>query len=636
MSAKRRVAPTCIVVITAAIAACLAPALSSTEQPAVVSSGSQVNFPPTVVGSASAPIQIRISPQSGSADSMDTITSVVETCADFSVTGPVPAEVSRKCGVIGSDQPQIPTAVGGEESDAVECPKVTTVADYDVVFQPVSAGAKSCALTFNGTFGQFNVQLSGSAAPPPFAMRVSPANINFGDVRVNIASPRVMVTISNNGSMALQIGGVTIAGPAFELIGSGSGSGPGQTGPHTLDAGSIETFEVRCQPPNISQHLGTLTVTAMNVPTVNIPLQCQGTNSQLVANPQLVDLTTRQNEEVTQVITITNVGNLPANIMSYSVGGHPELMLVSGGLIGLLGSGASTQATVRYTATTERPGGELGSLTVTEGSNASKISISGEAKATEIGIVPAVIDFGAVCSNRMKELPVSVLANLAGHVTVGGTIAPAAPFTFVPQVMLPATAEANQKQPVPFVARVQPTREGALTSTVVVLTDVPGTPRKEIQLTVEGLADGVSATPARVDFGGVNPGGIPPGKPVQLTNCDAADLVVTGARIEGPNASDFGIASPADPRMTVRPTEHGEFLIVLSPGVPGPKQATLVIEHAAGTTSVDLTGTTIGPTDDGDRRETYYQCSAGGGAAPWPLGLAVLAMLRRRRRRRAQ
>ena len=73
---------------------------------------------------------------------------------------------------------------------------------------------------------------------------------------------------------------------------------------------------------------------------------------------------------------------------------------------------------------------------------------------------------------------------------------------------------------------------------------------------------------------------------------------------------------------------------MLSPGVPGPKQATLVIEHAAGTTSVDLAGTTIGPADDGDRRETYYQCGAGGAAAPWPIGLVVLAVLRRRRRAR--
>jgi uncharacterized protein (TIGR03382 family) len=234
----------------------------------------------------------------------------------------------------------------------------------------------------------------------------------------------------------------------------------------------------------------------------------------------------------------------------------------------------------------------------------------------------------------MKEVPVNVLANLAGQVEVQGTEAPAAPFTFTSQVTLPDTAAPNQKKPVPFVARVQPTREGPLTSTVVVLTDVPKKPRTEIQVIAEGLAAGVSATPRQVDFGAVNPGaGIGPGKSIQLTNCDAADLMVTGARIEGPNASDFGIASPADPHMVVRPDMHGEFLVVLSPGKPGPKQATLVIEHASGTTTVDLVGTTIGPTDDDGRRETYYQCSAGGAAAPWPIGLAVLAVLRRRRRR---
>jgi uncharacterized protein (TIGR03382 family) len=85
--------------------------------------------------------------------------------------------------------------------------------------------------------------------------------------------------------------------------------------------------------------------------------------------------------------------------------------------------------------------------------------------------------------------------------------------------------------------------------------------------------------------------------------------------------------------VTIPPFGRQEFLIVLSPGEPGAKEAAIVFEHAGGPTRVDLVGSTIGSMG---LRESYYDCSAGGGgAAAWPIGLALVAVMRRRRRARA-
>src|SRR5690606_12821824 len=99
MSAKRRVAPTCIVMVTAMFVACDGPSLSSTEQLAVVVSTTSVALPdPVEVGkSAMLPRAIRLSPSAGPGSSADAITEIVEACADFTVTGPTPGIVRRQC-----------------------------------------------------------------------------------------------------------------------------------------------------------------------------------------------------------------------------------------------------------------------------------------------------------------------------------------------------------------------------------------------------------------------------------------------------------------------------------------------------------------------------------------------------------
>jgi hypothetical protein len=90
---KRRVIAAGVVVAVAAIAACLGPSLSTTEQHAVVVPSS-VFLGNINVGSAGSG-EVTIVPASGSQSSMDTITSITKgTCPNWTINSPgVPGAV---------------------------------------------------------------------------------------------------------------------------------------------------------------------------------------------------------------------------------------------------------------------------------------------------------------------------------------------------------------------------------------------------------------------------------------------------------------------------------------------------------------------------------------------------------------
>ncbi len=632
----RRGAPTCIVI--AAVAACSGPRLSSTEQAAVVVTPGSVTFPDDVELGAEVTLAkaIRFSPAAGNTPSFDQITAIVESCADFTVTGPLPGDIKRTC--VGQttptepQQPQLPElpAHGGVEG-AVTCQSPTiTVAEYDVSFRPVTPGFKSCAVVFQGNFGQISVTVSGVAVKPQFAVRVSPTTINFGDVRRNVDSPPVTLSIQNTGRDPLQLDAIAPPGDPFEIA---VGNGGGSLGAHVIQPDAVETYLIRCNPPDAVAYAGTVRVRSPRLPGVDVSLACTGTDSQLVGPPDFVDLIARQHLPIDVAVKIKNVGTATASISGYQVEGIGELMLLAPGVMGDLDVGAETEAIVRYTAQTEREHMSLGTLTVAHDTGKTTIPISGEARATEVGVDPAAYDFGPVCVGRSADRDVTVSANLAGHVDVVAPPVASGPLAIeLPGgEMFPYRLEPKVPA-LTLTARFQPVAPERSPMAVRIATDAPMMQLKEIAMTGEGMPPGVGASPPRLDFGALDPGGpIGPGHELLLSNCLPQEVSVTGVRIEGPHANQFGIAAPADPLGPIAAFDRRSYLIVLSPGTPGLKEATIVFEHTAGATSVSLVGTTLGP---GDRRESYYDCSAGGGgAAAWPIGLALAAVLRRRRTR---
>ena len=226
-----------------------------------------------------------------------------------------------------------------------------------------------------------------------------------------------------------------------------------------------------------------------------------------------------------------------------------------------------------------------------------------------------------------------VLKNNPGTFKVTAISAPTAPFALTGR--LPTTGPLDvDTNAVSFLASVTPTEPSVLASTFAVTTDIPNEPSRTISLSAIGLPAGVSPTPEILELGTVSVGATSTGQMVTLTNCGEGPLTLLETLIVGPNQDDFEIAIPPT-TSTIAAGESAVYVVVAHPNNAGALTATMQIRYDSGMAEVPLIGAGTG--EDPNRiaePSTYYSCSAGAGHAAWPVGLALLVLVRRRRRQR--
>ena len=154
-----------------------------------------------------------------------------------------------------------------------------------------------------------------------------------------------------------------------------------------------------------------------------------------------------------------------------------------------------------------------------------------------------------------------------------------------------------------------------------------------INLNATGLAAGITPTPADLDLGSQPINMTTLGQPVRLSNCSAAPITASNARIEGPDAAEFAIVSQPDNPM-IPPTGFASWLVILNAHTVGVKSANFAVDYDGGTAIIALEGEGLGEngTGGGSGKVSYYQCSTGRPTALWPLVIAVAFLVRRRRR----
>lgn len=628
--------PHCLVVLLVVTAACqgAGPELATTDQRLITTSpASSYTFPASVqVGQSSPAFTVTVSPQ-GINNSYDLVTSVTESCPDFSVNAPgLPAYVTREC--IAED-------CGGQicEPQLVIPPNCiewyTETYQFTVTFSPVVAGATSCVVNVQTQAGQVRaISFSGTGTLPPVDIDVQPTSIAFGDVRRNTTSTPASFSVKNLGGQTLTVNSTAIsAGFAFA-------SGP--TGSYTVAPGASRAYTVVCQPTAVTTMSGMITVSSNDpaTPTVTVPLTCRGIDSNLDITPSPSTIpTTRVGEAMPHTITLRNSGNASMTIQSVALTGADLTMISAPSAGTTLNPGASTTAQVRFEATAS--GDATGMLVVTyDGGQTRTAQISARALGTSMAMTPdGTVDLGAVCVGQTKDQTFSIIANDEAAFQVDQISVPTGAFA-VTAPSLPATVQGAGGSELAFTVTAAPTATGPDSATVTVTTDIPGAAPRELQVTAEGLTAGVSATPATLEFGASPIATTTLGQAVSVTNCAAGPVDLTNARIEGADAAEFSIVLPPA-STTVASTEAASWLVVLSPNSTGPKQAVFSVDHPDGTVSVMLLGEGLGeggpgPTDPDGGRPSYYACStsgAGGSTAAWPLVLAVVLALRRRRAR---
>jgi hypothetical protein len=615
--------------VVLAVAACQAaePHLGTTEEHLVVASPATFEFGFVEVGATSAAHSTTVAPASQANDDM--VLAVTASCPDFSIEAlGLPANVYRTCD--GGCQ----TCVKPRLVACVTLDYVTY--HFNATFHPTVAGAQSCVVsvmtmpTIGGATTTRTVTLSGTGTVPPQRIGVGPTAVAFGDVRRNTSSGPATVTVSSLGGAALTVSAVTISA-GFTITG-------GDTAAHALPAGATEAYTITCDPTTLGPTSGSLTIASGDAvaPSLDVPLSCNGIDSALDINPSPAVLAaTRVGEPASTTVTLVNSGTAAMSLEAVAITGADLTMTSAAPPPGtMLAAGGSLPITVAFGATAK--GDASATLSVTfDGGQVRTSQISARALLATISLSPdGQVDFGPVCGGQTKEQLFTILGNGDGPFVVSALAAPPAPFslTMVSPAALPASVVPQGGNTVTFKVGVAPVASGPVTGAVTVTTDIPGGAPHEIGLAAEALAAGVTATPDTVDLGSSAINTTTIGQAVHLANCNPDTLTWTNQRLEGADAADFAIVSqPIE--ATIAPAGSASWLIVLQAHARGVKTATFAVDYPGGTATVQLLGEGLDPSqiDGGPGRGSYYACSAGRGAAGWPVLLVIGLVVGRRR-----
>lgn len=594
------------------------PRLAETAQPAVVVGPATHNFGTVTVGSTSPPATFVISP-AGTGDSNDRINAIVG-CPGFTINAPgLPAEVFRDCG----DLEPVPNQPQAAADASCPDPAVRTYS-FTATFAPTLQGSQQCVGQIMMSSGVQTFTMTGTGEAPPFVVEVQPRSIDFKDIRVNDPSDVRTVTVTNLGSQALNLD-VQFTGQTTEIALT-----KGTLGPQSLAKGTNTKLDFVCTPSATTLFSANLRVVSNDPakPQIDVPITCNGINSELDISPTAFDAETLVNQSKLVTISLTNEGNVGGVLKTITLSNnHPAISFASPPPEGqTLEAGEATTITIEFDPMA-KVSADLGSVIIEFDNDPPRtIPITGEAKLAMALTSPNLVELGAVCVGVDKETVVEVYAGDNGefeitNATVDGAFGLAP--TSLPQTLGP---ELDRERLTVIAMASSP---GELTGTLTVTTTAPDQTQVEVPIRALGLEAGVTVDKPELVVGVIEVGGFTAAQTVTLTNCTGATVKVTDQRIVGPHAAEFVLTKAFVPADLVNAASL-PIDVQFAPDAAGPREATLVLEFTGGRLEVPLFGDALGVAVS---RDTYYRCSTGGADA-WPLGAIALGFLLRRRRRR--
>ncbi len=592
------------------------PELSETRQLSVKLVPNDHDFGTITVGQQTPEASIKVKPTAGW--NFDTIVAIEETpaCPDFSITAAgLPVDVFRTC---------IPGVWPCETDEIVTY-------DFGARFAPSVPGPQSCVVTVTtmDPGSTKTMSLRGTGVAPPRDIEVQPTSLPFGDVRVDTTSTAASVSVRNLGTAQLVVSSVTIsAGYAM--------SGPSS---FSVGPGGLQTLSITCGPDAVGPRSGALTIHSDDpvTPMVIVPLDCTGVDSNLEISPSPAVLPdTRVGEPSVQTIVLRNVGTAATTIDGVLVLGS-GLSITNGPPPGrVLPAGGAAAVTIRFDAAVRGTSGGTLVVSTTDGERTAQISATALLAAMSVD-PDGIADLGPVCVGHRATQRFTILGIGDGSFRVSSISALDPPFT-LDGPALPATVPALGTAPVIVDVIADPIGAGIAEQTISITTDIPGSTPRAIDLRVEGLAAGITATPAQDDLGSTGIGDATLATPITVTNCGAGAIDLATARLVGRDAEDFAIVlSPEE--TSLEPARSATWLVVLAPRTAGLKEAAFELAHPDGTVTVALLGEGLGGLEQEvtDPRtavgpSSYYTCSAGDRPAAWPLLVAAAIACRKRRR----
>jgi len=408
-----------------------------------------------------------------------------------------------------------------------------------VTFAPTTGGAKSATLNIASSNGSTTVTLTGSAPTPG---GTSPIVISEFRVHGTAGGNDEFVEIYNNSDTAVDISGYTLHG---------------------------------------SNNAGTNSVRATVPANVILPARAHYLFTNTAANGYSLAVP----GNVTYATGITDDGGI-AIFTAGASGVVVDAVGLSTGSIYKEGTFLTPLTTNTNRSYERKPGGAAVTLQDTN-DNATDFALITPSAPQNIVLTasPSSINFGSAAPGDTRSQTITIRNVLATAVTlntptVGGTDATAF------AAGAPSTTSIAAGGTATIQVTFQPLDTGLKSASLVVTSTSAGS----ISVPLSGTGSGgLTVSPTTVDFGVLTPGSST-SSTVTITNTDATGVTLTPPfAVSGTNAADFAAGAPG-----VTSLDGGASTSVsvsFQPATPGPKNATLSITTAGGTTrTVALTG----------------------------------------------
>jgi uncharacterized protein (TIGR03382 family) len=283
--------------------------------------------------------------------------------------------------------------------------------------------------------------------------------------------------------------------------------------------------------------------------------------------------------------------------------------------------------------------GVLGTITVTHDGVPSMVQVSGSTY-TQL-TAPASFDFGTLCTNQAATQQLALGKATVGTAKLTGSTISEGMVTYTE---VHNFAELPPDGPGAVAVTAMSATTGTRDGVLDLSTNVPNSQTVHVALTANIIASGIATSPVALGYGTVLLGSMAQDN-VTIGNCDATGNPLTLMSAE---VTPMSVQNDYIVGMLPGTVPSGVSVVVpvtFKPQMEGDRAATLTIMTSGSPIVVQLDGTGQKPvappgddagvgsgTDTGKNRSTYYECSAGGVTASWPVGVAVVFALRRRRR----
>ncbi len=460
--------------------------------------------------------------------------------------------------------------ISGEFAQSNNCPATLASGSscaVAVVFAPQSAGAKSGTLTIsdNASGAPHSVWLSGTGDTR--TVSVTPGTLAFGNQLQKTTSTAQNVTLTNTGTLAVTISGVTIGGEFTQS----------NNCPATLTPSSSCVVAVTFAPQSTGAKSATLTINDNGGGPHTVSLSGTGTSLTASATPASLSFGDQlQNTTSTaQNVTLTNTGTLGVTISGVTISGE---FTQSNNCPATLASGSSCAVAVLFAP--QSAGTKSGTLTINDnGGGPHTVSLSGNGTSLNASATPGSLSFGDQLQNTTSTAQNVTLTNTG---TLGVTISGIAiSGEFTQSNNCPATL--NPSSSCVVAVTFAPQSTGAKSATLTI-NDNGGGPHT-VALSGNGTSLTASATPGSLSFGDQLQNTTSTAQSVTFTNTGTLAVTVSGVTISG----EFTQSNNC-PAM-LNPSSSCVVAVTFAPQSTGAKSGTLAInDNGGGPHSISLSG----------------------------------------------